>query len=149
MGGATSGPWYSDGLRFACTQCGNCCSGAPGYVWVRPDEIVEIAAALAMPVEEFTRRHTRVVGQRVSLLERPGGDCEFLVREPGGRTSCSIHAHRPLQCRTWPFWDSNLATRQSWERAARGCPGMNNGPHHPLPVIEEARQRNVAARLPL
>ena len=27
-------PWYRDGLRFACTRCGACCTGAPGYVWV-------------------------------------------------------------------------------------------------------------------
>ena len=26
--------WYSEGLRFECTQCGACCSGEPGYVWV-------------------------------------------------------------------------------------------------------------------
>ena len=32
-------PWYADGLRFECTQCGDCCSGEPGYVWVDEDEI--------------------------------------------------------------------------------------------------------------
>ena len=26
--------WYADGLRFTCTQCGNCCTGQPGFVWI-------------------------------------------------------------------------------------------------------------------
>ena len=30
-------PWYRDGLRFECTRCGACCTGAPGYVWVTPE----------------------------------------------------------------------------------------------------------------
>ena len=32
-------PWYAAGLRFFCTQCGDCCSGAPGFVWVNEEEI--------------------------------------------------------------------------------------------------------------
>ena len=36
-------PWYADGLRFACTQCGNCCTGEPGFVWVNDAEIAAIA----------------------------------------------------------------------------------------------------------
>ena len=31
---ADSPEWYRDGLRFECTRCGACCTGAPGYVWV-------------------------------------------------------------------------------------------------------------------
>ena len=26
--------WYHLGLRFQCTGCGDCCTGAPGYVWI-------------------------------------------------------------------------------------------------------------------
>ena len=32
-------PWYKDGLGFQCTQCGDCCTGAPGYVWINAAEI--------------------------------------------------------------------------------------------------------------
>lgn len=142
-------PWYSDGLCFECTRCGNCCGGAPGYVWVDPDEVKAIARFLKMPSERFTQQHVRRVGLRLSLLELPDGDCEFLVRHPDGKTGCSIHPVRPLQCRTWPFWESNLESRQSWETAGRGCPGINQGPVHPLPVIQDALQRNGEAELPL
>lgn len=147
--GTISPPWYHEGLRFSCTRCGRCCGGAPGFVWVSPDEIRAIAAALGLSVEEFTRRHTRRLGLRRSLNEFDNGDCEFLARDEDGRARCTIHAQRPLQCRTWPFWRSNLRSRQAWERTARGCPGMNQGEHHPLPVIQQALERNEAAELDL
>jgi Fe-S-cluster containining protein len=140
-------PWYGQGLRFECTRCGNCCSGAPGYVWVTLDECRLIAQALRLALEEFLRRHVRRVGTRLSLLEKRGGDCEFLVRTPDGPTTCAIHAARPVQCRTWPFWPSNVESEQAWQAAARECPGINRGLHHPLPVV----QAQVAANrdLPL
>ena len=49
-------PWYRDGLRFHCTECGNCCTGAPGYVWVNKAEIEELAALLEvdMSLGEYT-----------------------------------------------------------------------------------------------
>ncbi len=143
----TTETWYADGLRFSCTQCGACCAGAPGYVWVDTREVAAIARHLGLAVEAFTRRHTRRVGLRLSLLELPGGDCEFLRRDPGGRTRCAIHAVRPLQCRTWPFWKSNLESAEAWEAAARECPGIGRGERHPLPVIQDALRRNDAARL--
>ena len=39
-----SEPWYKDGLQFECSQCGDCCTGAPGYVWVNKQEIAALAA---------------------------------------------------------------------------------------------------------
>jgi Fe-S-cluster containining protein len=146
---ASSNVWYADGLHFTCTQCGNCCSGAPGFVWVQPEEVRKIAAFVGMDTTEFETRHTRSENGRKSLLEHPGGDCEFLEREPSGKTRCRIHPVRPVQCRTWPFWDSNLKNRRAWDSAARACPGMNAGAHHPLPVIQDALRRNQAAQLPL
>ena len=134
----TATTWYADGLRFACTRCGKCCSGEPGYVWVNRLELKRIAALLELTPDDFTRRHTRRVGRRLSLLERPGGDCEFLQRFDDGQTGCAIHAARPAQCRTWPFWSSNLSTPRAWEITARHCPGVNRGQTHPLPVIEAA-----------
>ncbi len=135
-------PWYADGLRFACTRCGNCCGGAPGYVWVNADERRSIAAFLGQTLAEFEANHTRVAGVRRSLLERPNGDCEFLARDPSGRAACRIHEVRPTQCRTWPFWQSNLETPAAWKATGRHCPGLNQGVHHPLPVIQTALAAN-------
>lgn len=136
-------PWYRDGLCFACTQCGNCCSGAPGFVWVTPEECERIAGVLRIPVETFIAQHTRrTASGRRSLLEHRNGDCEFLERVPGGKTRCTIHAARPTQCRTWPFWKSNLESAETWADTGRHCPGINQGTRHPLPVIQQALADN-------
>lgn len=142
-------PWYAEGLRFSCTQCGNCCGGAPGHVWVSPDETRRIAEYIGMDFEQFTRRHVRRVGTRLSLLEESNGDCQWLERLPDGKSRCSINPVKPVQCQTWPFWQENLATRTSWEFSGRSCPGINHGPNHPLPVIQAALKRNADADLPL
>jgi len=142
-------PWYADGLSFTCVNCGDCCGGAPGYVWVSPEETRAIAKLLGMSPERFEQQHTRRVEQRQSLLELADGDCEFLMREPDGKTHCSIHAARPRQCRTWPFWKSNLTSRRAWAASARHCPGMDRDEHHPLTVIQSALRQNDDADLPL
>ena len=50
--------WYDEGLRFQCSQCGDCCTGAPGYVWVNQEEIEQLAAQLQFAdVEEFEDKY--------------------------------------------------------------------------------------------
>ena len=125
--------WYSGGLRFRCTQCGGCCTGAPGHVWVNKAEIEALAAALRLEIEEFERRCVRTVGIRKSLIELANGDCIFFHRES---RSCQVYKERPRQCRTWPFWGSNLAAPAAWERMCEHCPGGNRGPLFPLEKIQ-------------
>ncbi len=127
-------PWYSDGLRFSCTGCGDCCTGEPGYVWVNRAEIEALAAALEMPVVEFERQYVRTVGIRKSLIERVGGDC---VLFDGQTRRCLFYDARPRQCRTWPFWASNLASPAAWQETAERCPGCNRGPLVPYQTIRE------------
>jgi Fe-S-cluster containining protein len=133
-------PWYSGGLAFECTQCGNCCSGPEtGFVWVNDSEIQKLAEAMEMAddIDEFERKFTRRVGNKISLVEYSDGDCIFL--DPKSRT-CSVYEARPVQCRTWPFWNSNLKSPRDWASAARSCPGCNKGR---LYSIEEIRERLI------
>jgi len=129
--------WYKDGLRFTCTRCGNCCTGAPGFVWVNDDEVAAIAAFRGEAVAETLALHTRTVGGQRSLRERANGDCVFYDRERG----CTIYPGRPRQCRTWPFWQSNLDTPADWERTCKFCPGSGQGAL--IPVEEITRRMNV------
>jgi uncharacterized protein len=131
-------PWYQEGLRFECTGCGDCCSGEPGHVWVDREEIARIAAHLGMGVEQFERRFVRSVGRRKSLVEYPDGDCIFL--EPETRR-CSVYAVRPVQCRTWPFWTSNLRSPKSWEATCQACPGSGTGTLYSIAEIEQRRRQ--------
>lgn len=134
-----------NGLRFTCTQCGNCCTGPTGFVLFTDIEAGAMAKSLAISKAEFYELHTRdtIVGR--SLNENKTGygyDCVFLTRdEKTGKTGCSVYKTRPEQCRTWPFWDSNLRRKRDWAQAARGCPGMNSGELHPPKHIRITRDR--------
>lgn len=137
-----AGVWYEGGLRFACSQCGHCCSGAPGYVWVTLDDMMKIAAHLKMDFDAFTRGYVRRVGTRYALVEHVNYDCVFLRRDPQtGRAGCAIYAVRPMQCRTWPFWNQNLRAPEAWTAAAERCPGMCDAeaPLQNLADIERCR----------
>ncbi len=125
-------PWYKDGLRFECTQCGDCCTGEPGYVWLNQAEISELAEAIGESVESFEAKFVRKVGVRRSLLERPDGDCVLL--DPVTR-KCQAYAARPRQCRTWPFWQSNLRDEESWRQTCEVCPGCGHGDIVPVEQI--------------
>lgn len=135
-----SEPWYRDGLRFRCTRCGHCCTGAPGYVWVNDTEVAAIAGYLGEPQDQFIAFYTRRVGRERSLRERANGDCVFYDRERG----CTIYPVRPRQCRTWPFWESNIATPEDWQRTCEVCPGAGQGE---LISAEEISRRLQEIRL--
>lgn len=116
-------PWFPDGLAFECTRCGACCTGAPGYVWVDAAEIAALAAFRGESLDQFSRQFVRRVGDRLSLVERPGGDCIFWDKTAG----CTVYPARPTQCRTWPFWPENIETREDWEHVTGVCPGSGSG----------------------
>jgi Fe-S-cluster containining protein len=75
---------------------------------------------------------------RHSLKEQANGDCVFYDRTGGG---CTVYAARPRQCRSWPFWDSNLKTPQSWAQTCRECPGAGQGNFYSLEQIEAEAAR--------
>ena len=134
-------PWYSQGLAFECQQCGRCCEGPEeGYVWVTRKELAEIAAYLEMTEKDLRERYVRRVGRRYSLIEQDGSnDCIFLVPDGKAGKKCRIYPVRPRQCRTWPFWSSNLTTPEAWILAHMRCPGINHGQVHPFEEIEIKR----------
>jgi Fe-S-cluster containining protein len=156
-------PWYADtGLQFTCSTCGNCCTGGPGFVWISREEITRLATHLNLSPYDVVDRYTRKIDGQFSLTERKNArgeyDCVFLKELPpepqpqqqqGGpaaepqvrhtRRVCGIYEARPLQCRTWPFWDGNLASKEAWDHAGRRCHGINRGTHYPPDRIESLR----------
>jgi Fe-S-cluster containining protein len=137
--------WYAKGLRFKCSQCGNCCTGPPGTVWLTRDEGRKTAAALGLGVEAFYRKYAHKVEGRWSLRERhtrQGYDCVFLDRDFFNDTATTeIYTTRPAQCRTWPFWPENLESPETWKTVKRRtpCPGMDDGPLIPVDRIRVQR----------
>jgi len=136
--------WYAKGLSFECSQCGNCCSGSPGYVWITIPDMEKIAEYLGLEFDDFSRTYVRRVGNKFSLIEKFNYDCVFLTRDGRGKSGCRIYPVRPMQCRTWPFWDENLKAPNAWERASAKCPGMcdADAPRYDLAHIEKCRQHS-------
>lgn len=129
IAGSPAEPWYREGLRFACTRCGACCRGE-GYVWIDTAEAEELAAFLALDVDEFGRRYLRRVDRRLALIDGPDGACVFWD------DGCSVYPARPRQCRTFPFWARNLAREAAWNETAELSPGVNQGRLYELHEIE-------------
>jgi Fe-S-cluster containining protein len=129
-------PWYTHGLRFECTGCGQCCTGAPGYIWVNEEEILQIAQFLKLTIEEFSEQYLRRVKGRLSLIELPKTyDCIFLKDR-----KCQIYPVRPTQCRTFPWWPQHLKSEKDWQEAARFCEGIRpEAPLIPIDTIEQQR----------
>ena len=113
-------PWYHEGLQFTCSQCGDCCTGAPGYVWVNNEEIAALAALVENgDAEAFEDKYVRRVGARKSLKEFPDGACVFF--DTAAR-KCTVK------------------TEADWKYTCGVCPGSGKGQMHSLEQIEEQRQ---------
>jgi hypothetical protein len=111
-------------------------------VFLSPKDLARICEGTELPEQEVLDRYCRRVDPggipRVSLKEKPNLDCIFWESQ-----GCRIYEHRPLQCRSFPFWSSHLYSRRAWEQAAAECPGINRGP---LRSAQEIR-RWLRARL--
>ncbi|TLD96742.1 YkgJ family cysteine cluster protein [Helicobacter jaachi] len=92
----------------ACKDCGGkCCTGESGYVFVSIQEMQDIAQSLQLSFESFTLQFVRKVGYRFSLIEKSyenGLACVFFDTHT---RQCGIYAHRPAQCRSFPFWEAH------------------------------------------
>lgn len=128
--------WYRDGLRFECTRCGACCTGAPGHVWVTRKDTDRLADFFGISSGEFRERYVRAIGNRYSLVERANGDCVFWSNERG----CTVYEARPPQCRSYPFWPENLRTRRAWKELCEECPGAGQGRLYSVEEIARIRR---------
>ncbi len=121
-------PWFVDGLRFKCTGCGKCCTGAPGYVFLSDLDLKLLADHFQMSREEFCQKYTRYVDGHYALLEDAKNyDCVFYKDK-----KCTVYEARPVQCKTYPWWVHNLRNPADWKEEAKRCEGIN---HPDAPVV--------------
>ncbi|MCK4875065.1 MAG: YkgJ family cysteine cluster protein, partial [Sulfurimonas sp.] len=67
--------------------------------------IENISELLGLDIKDFMQQYLFKKGYKYSLKEKKFGDsyeCVFYDREANG---CTIYDARPLQCKTFPFWD--------------------------------------------
>ncbi|MDR0683823.1 MAG: YkgJ family cysteine cluster protein [Spirochaetaceae bacterium] len=118
-------PFYRNGLRFSCRRCSFCCRTGPGFVFLSGDDLAGISKELDMPHDEFIQVYCRWIDwdddARLSLKEKTSLDCIFW------QDGCSIYDARPVQCRTYPFWEAMLDSEETWLSATEECPGAGSG----------------------
>ncbi len=116
-------PWYKDGLRFQCTECGKCCTGSSSFVWVDEEEIAAMADFLHISVAAFKIKYIRRRDNRYALVEKKSQNnaCIFLKDK-----KCLVYKARPKQCSTFPWWNELLKSEESWRFAAQSCEGIND-----------------------
>jgi len=119
-------PFWTGGLRFGCTRCSRCCTGEPGYVFLAPSDLRRIMVALGLDFTGLVSRYCRFVDMgeyhSLSLKERPDHSCIFW-----GEEGCTVYEARPIQCSTYPFWSSIVASPSSWQEESGSCPGIDSG----------------------
>lgn len=115
----------TSGLRFECQQCGHCCQGVPGYVFLSKRDIQRIATFLKLNPRAFLEKYARQVDFRLksqySLIEFSNGRCIFFDQ------NCLIYPVRPVQCSTYPFWPQYLEDIKDFMHLVRNCPGYGKG----------------------
>lgn len=128
--------FFDNGLKFSCKGCNYCCAGSPGFVFISEKELDEIAAFLKLDLDVLKNSYTRKIiyqgEERISLKEKSNFKCVFLSNE-----GCLIYPVRPLQCRTYPFWPSIMASEKEWLEEKESCPGIGDGRLYSKEEIEE------------
>jgi Fe-S-cluster containining protein len=128
--------FYVNGLKFSCKRCSSCCRHDQGFVYLSKKDLDKLCSALKMDEKDVIGEYCIWVKDRnggfvLSLKEKPNYDC--ILWDNG----CTVYASRPIQCVTFPFWDSIIADVRCWESAAKSCPGMNSGELHTMAEIEK------------
>ncbi|GAB6886834.1 YkgJ family cysteine cluster protein [Desulfothermus okinawensis JCM 13304] len=114
--------FFANGIRFKCQQCGKCCTGEPGTVYVTEEEIKKISDFLNIDTKKFKKDFLYPFRDSYSIKELKNGNCVFYKDK-----SCAIYPVRPMQCRTYPFWLKNLRNEKNWKEIERQCPGIGKG----------------------
>ncbi len=131
-------PYWHDGLKFSCQQCGACCCGEPGTIYFSCKELNHLAEYLNEGRDELIRR--AFIPYRDGYTARDdleGGRCIFL-----GNEGCTIYPLRPAQCRIYPFWRVSLREKSHWEELAQTCPGINCGRYYSAEEISEQASKS-------
>jgi uncharacterized protein len=113
--------FFDEGLFFECRRCGTCCTGAPGTVYVGLREVSPMARHLGLQVSELILQYLYPFKDSFSIREDDRGNCLFFDQ------GCRIYPVRPYQCRSFPFWFSNLRSEALWRHTRLHCPGIGQG----------------------
>jgi Fe-S-cluster containining protein len=128
--------FYKSGLRFECTQCGECCRLPGGKIIVTYKDLKQIANYLDLNNEELLKKFCTTNRNNIFLKDSDKNYCIFLEDN-----HCRIYEVRPLQCRTFPFWPENLKSKYRWKLVKLYCSGIDQGPIFSYEKIQEISKK--------
>jgi Fe-S-cluster containining protein len=131
--------FFDKGLRFECKQCGACCTGEPGIIYIGRGEVKQVAKHLSIQVSELIEMYLYPFMNGYSVREHSDGRCFFY------NDGCNIYAVRPKQCKTFPFWFENLRSHRKWLHISQECPGIGQGLLYSKEQVLEIVQSNIDA----
>lgn len=106
----------------ACAECkGRCCVGESGYIWVTFLEASRLSESMNISKNEFITKYLSKIGYRYTLKElefNNGFRCIFFDTD---MRKCSVYENRPVQCRTFPFWNH---FKNNIREVEAECPGI-------------------------
>ncbi len=128
--------FYKNGLYFSCQRCSNCCRLEPGYVYLSENDLTKLLDWFKLERDVFISEYCRWTpyydgSEVLALKEKKNYDCIFWDK------GCAVYDVRPLQCRTFPFWDYVIHNEESWLESSKDCPGINKGMFHGFNEIAE------------
>lgn len=108
-----------------CEGCGGkCCIGESGYIWINKTEIEFLAKHLKITLDELRIKYLNKIGYKYSIkevqLDKNNFACTFFDLE---KKQCSIYEARPIQCRTFPFWEY---FKENINEVYEECPAIKN-----------------------
>ena len=90
----------------ACLTCGGrCCTGESGYIFVNESEINDISNFLNINTKDFISKYLYRERFKYSIKERKVDNSYECVFYDASTNGCRVYEVRPIQCRTFPFWD--------------------------------------------
>ncbi len=151
----------SNGVRFTCEQCGNCCR-AEGEIYIYSDDVKRILKCLNLKtkeqIEEFSKQYLKIVNDNYEWFDKKTGIlktykfktlalkwdlktgvCVFLNESK----SCLVYKARPFQCDCFPFWQVLISDEDYYTNYSKSCKGLQSGKGRqfsPEEIIKWARK---------
>jgi Fe-S-cluster containining protein len=88
-------------------------------VYLTEEDIPRLAHFVGMPQGEFEGQYVYRTKNMRRFRKPRGAQCPFLQDN-----GCSVHAAKPEQCRTFPFWPEILEDEDEQRAVAAYCPGI-------------------------
>ncbi len=106
-----------------CESCGgNCCIGESGNIWISKQEILNLSIYLNIGLDKLFSDFLEKRGYKYSIKEvkisKDNFVCIFFDLD---KKQCSVYEARPMQCRTFPFWDYFKSNK---EEVFKECPAI-------------------------